>query len=53
MITKFHHKPKARHNWEMIPRIRIATSKKTNVRSDERKKVHEIVRRIDWFGEGA
>ena len=44
-------KPKPRHTWAINPKTRIVKSKKTYSRTEEKKKVHGIVKQIHWFGE--
>ena len=42
---------KLRHLWNINPKTRVSKNRKTYLRTAERRKVHEVVGRIDWFGE--
>lgn len=44
-------KPKPRHVWTINPKTQVEKNKKTYSRSDEHKKLHKIIKKIDWFGE--
>jgi len=44
-------KSKLRGVWHINPKSRVKESKKRYSRPAERKKVRDIVRRVDWFGD--